>query len=279
MLCLRSTILACHSGVALAFMVNILHRFTLTRWQISLSGTGAAAVAIAALHSTAIGTDVGILDKATYISYLATTASILTLFCSISIAFVLFISQSIRAERVTAYDILKARLLEAQKWLLSETQSPDTEICLSLVFEFDKWRLEDLPQTQRPHEYVTYNNKLNLALACNDEKRRLFYLKTTIHFAYVEDLLRRIGLLAIRLIVTKAFIDSLAKGVSIVSASLVTLVGATVLYSPRTKVAFVYVAAFYSLFKVLLLFEFCYDLYREYKEQLDFVESAHQHES
>jgi hypothetical protein len=54
------------------------------------------------------------LDRSTFITAVSAVASILALFCSISFAFVLFISQANKAERLAAFDRLKTRLLGTQ---------------------------------------------------------------------------------------------------------------------------------------------------------------------
>ena len=255
----------------LAFFMNALRRFTKFPWQLGLSAFVVALLGVCLWKANIFGVDISTLDRSTYTTVLAGIASILALFCSISFAFVLFISQSNRTERVTAFDQFKARLLAAQQWLLSQPESEHRELCLSLVFELDKLALSDLPQTDYGPEYQKYASALEQALDGQDAGRREFYLTSVLYVGYIEQLLSRIGLISIRQIITKCFIDTLAKGVGIICLSIATLIASSIWYAEGTRPAFVLVGAFCGAFSILLFYEFCYDIYREYDEELDFV--------
>ena len=81
-------------------------------------------------------------------TFIGAIASVLALFCSISMSWVLFMSQQNRTERITTYDLLKSRIADAQNWLLEQPASEDRELCLSLVYELDKLDMSDLPHRQ-----------------------------------------------------------------------------------------------------------------------------------
>jgi len=196
----------------------------------------------------------------------------LALFCSILIAFVLFVSQTNRAERFAAYDAFKARLLETHQWLLTQTDSRDRHTCLSLVFELDKLDITDLPQTNYGNEYRHYTAALKAGL--DNQERNALLQKSPMYFGYLEHLLTRIGLISIRQILARKFIDTLAKGVGVICIGVATLIAATVWYGALTKPWLVLVAAFCGIASMLLFYEFCLDIYRYYNEELDFIDAA-----
>lgn len=248
------------------------HRLTYLSWQLPISVMAALIVAACLWWAPLTGANVSEVDRATFITLLTGVASILALFCSISIAFVLFISQSNRAERIAAYDLFKSRLNETRAWLLDQGHSEYRELCLSLAFELDKHDLADLPQTDWGDEYRTYCQALAEGLKSKDKEQRTFWLISSTHFGYIEHLLTRIGLIAVRQIVSKRFIDTLTKGVGVICVSVATLLISAVWYSGGVKLVLIAVATFCSVAAILLFYEFCLDMYREYDEELEFVD-------
>lgn len=233
-----------------------------------------ATLAVAISHSQFSGVDLASLDRSTFITYLSAVASILALFCSLSVAWVLFISQQNKSERVATYDLLKARLSQAQQWLLEQPISEDRELCLSLVYELDKHNMSDLPQTDLGGEYYAYTAALNEALDGEDSDRHHFYSISVGHFAYIEQLLSRIGLVSIRQIITKVFLDTLTKGIALVVLALLALIAASMWYGEAIKPWLILAAGFIALGAALLLVEVVVDIRRHYNEELDFIETA-----
>lgn len=225
------------------------------------------------------GVDLGPLDRATYITLLGAVSSILALFCSLSIAWILFVSQQNKAERLATYDIYKARLLQAQQWLLEQEASDDRELCLSLIWELDKHNLSDLPQTDLGEEYRAYAEALESAFNGEDVAKRRFFSISVGHFGYIEQLLSRIGLVSIKQIIAKIFLDTFAKGISLICLAVVTLVASSVWYSDSAKLWFVFTASFIAIGSVLLLVEIFVDISRYYNEELDFVENTSHNEA
>lgn len=218
------------------------------------------------------GADVTALDRSAYIAFLGAIASVLALFCSISMSWVLFVSQQNRVERIATYDLLKAKISEVQEWLLSQPGSEDRELCLSLVYELDKLEMSDLPQKERGEEYRAYANALDEALEEEGGPRRRFYQVSVRHFGYIEGLLNRIGMISIRQIITRVFIDTLAKGFSLVGLAVLVLIAASGWYMDQTKVAFVIVGGLLGLASIQLLLEFFVDVNRIYDEELNFID-------
>jgi hypothetical protein len=169
------------------------------------------------------GADLTALDRSTFITALGTVATLVALFCSLSIAWILFVSQQSKGERLAAYDLMKSRLLEVQRWLLSHPETEDRETCLSLAYELDKLDLSDLPQTNLGPEYAEYCEALAAGLDSNNTERRIFYLISSTHFSYIESLLNRIGLVSIRQLIPPIYIDTLPKGVALVGLSVLVL--------------------------------------------------------
>ena len=170
--------------------------------------------------------------------------------------------------------MLKARLLETQRWLLSQQRTDDRELCLSLIFELDKHDMSDLPQTDLGDEYRNYGIALDAGLDSASEERREFYLTSVMYFGYIEHLLSRIGLVAIKQIIAKTFIDTLAKGVGVICIAVSTLLVGAVWYSDAIKPVLVVVSTFCGVASMFLFYEFCLDLYRYYDDELDFIERS-----
>ena len=240
----------------------------------------AICAAIACLADIAIyfgkwsGADLASLDRSTFITALSAVATLVALFCSLSVAWILFVSQQSKSERLAAYDLMKSRLLEVQRWLLSLPLSNDRELCLSLAYELDKFRLSDLPLTDLGTEYADYCEALDAGLDSEDDDRRRLYLVSSTHFGYIESLLSRIGLVSIRQIVTRVFIDTLAKGVALVGLSVLILIASLLWYNETIKPAFIVVAIAVATGSGLLLLEVWVDLLRYYEDDIDFVESS-----
>lgn len=256
-------------------MARLLYRAcTQLKFQAPAALTVAALLAFAIWNPQRSAAELSSLDRSTFMTYLSAVASILALFCSLSIAWILFVSQQNKSERVATYDLLKSRLSQAQQWLLDQPASADRELCLSLVFELDKHDMSDLPQTDLGDEYRAYTSALDAALGGDDPDRHRFYSISVGHFVYIEHLLSRIGLVSIRQIIAKVFLETLAKGIALVILALLTLIVSSAWYIDATKPWLVLVAAFIAGGAALLLLEVFVDISRHYREELDFVASA-----
>jgi hypothetical protein len=248
------------------------YKLTDLRWQIALSAAITAMIWAGLWQAKGTSADLGVLDRATFVTTVAAVASILALFCSVSTAFVLFVSQANRAERVASYDQLKARLLATQQWLSTLPNSAGRETCMALVFELDKADISDLPRVGPEQEYLDYTEALQSGLDSGDPKVRKFFLTSVLYIGYIEQLLNRIGIIAIRQIITKGFIDTLAKGVALICGSVALMVAAAVCFTSANNLAFVAASVFLGCCCMFLFYEFCHDVYRYYKEELDFVQ-------
>jgi len=243
--------------------------------QVAICAIAAILADVAIYHGHWTGADIAGLDRSTFIGALSAVATLVALFCSLSIAWILFVSQQAKAERLTTYDQFKASLREVKNWLHSLEASSDREICLSLAYELDKLELPDLPQTDLGLEYTSYCEALDDGLSSEDAERREFYFRTATHFSYIESLLNRIGIISIRQIITRVFIDTLAKGVALVALSVLVLVISFLWFSEPVKPALVMSAAFIGVGATLLLLEVWVDLRRHYDDELDFIEKPH----
>lgn len=229
---------------------------------------------LAIYHGGWTGADVTGLDRSTFIGALSAVATLVALFCSLSIALILFVSQQSKSERVTTYDLFKGCLREAKSWLHSLPQTEGREICLSLAYELDKLELSDLPQTDRGPEYAAYCEAIDAGLDSKEVEQRKFFLRTTTYFAYIESLLNRIGIISIRQIITRLFIDTLAKGVVLVALSVVLLVISFLWFSDAIKPALIMAATFIAVGAALVVIEVWVDLRRYYDDELDFIQAS-----
>ena len=251
--------------------------FALTRLptQVAICALAAILADLAIYFGQWTRADIAGLDRSTFIGALSAVATLVALFCSLSIAWILFVSQQSKSERLATYDLFKSSLREAKNWLHGLEISDDREICLSLAYELDKLELSDLPQTDLGPEYEAYCKALDEGLSSEDGEHREFYFRSTTHFAYIESLLSRIGIISIRQIITRVFIDTLAKGVSLVALSVAVLVVSFLWFSESVKPALVMSATFIAFGAALLLLEVWVDLRRYYDDELDFIEKSH----
>lgn len=209
------------------------------------------------------------LDRSTYITFMSGLTTIVALFCSVTFGFVLFFMQSNRSERLSTYAELKSRLLAFHTWLISLPKSEDTEICMAMVFELEKLDITDLPMTDYGAEYKAYTEALSVGL--DDPDRQQFYLTSILYSGYIEQLLWRIGIVSIKQIITKCFLDTLSKGLALVAGMIALLFTALVWFRADTKLYFVSITLFFSLMAMLLFMEFAYEMYRHANEELDFI--------
>ena len=258
-------------------MPPILYRvLTQIRYQGPVALVASGGLTWVALHCVAASAGIDAIDRATFLSYLGVIATILTLFCSVSLTWVLFVSQQNKSERLSTYDLFKARLSQAQQWLLGLPASGDRELCLAFIYELDKHEMSDLPQTDWGDTYEAYTNALSEALDGDDDDRRHFFQLSVHHFAYIEQLLSRIGLISIRQIITKVFLDTLGKGIALIAIAVLTLVAASYWFCPENRVWLLAVATFVAIGSAFLLGEVYFDIARQYRKELDFVESSPQ---
>lgn len=228
---------------------------TQLKYQLPLAMLGVATLAICVFTPKLSGVDLKLLDRSTFITATSSIASIIALFCSISIAWILFISQQNKSERITAYDLLKGKVIDAQQWLLSQPLSDGRQICLSLAFELSKLDMSDLPKTDLGDEYRAYTDALDNVFDSEDEEERIFYLTSMAYFGYIENLLNRIGIISIRQIIFELFIQTLAKGIFLVCLAVLIIVASTFWYSEATKIWLVLGSSFVGLGAVLLFLE------------------------
>jgi hypothetical protein len=253
---------------------NSYHVLTSIKYQAIVILVFAAIVGWVLWLPDSSGANVATLDRATFLSYLGPSATLLALFCSISLTWILFVIQRDKAERVTTFDLMKARLHEAQQWLLSQPESDDRELCLSLVWELDKHRMSDLPMTDWGDEYLEYTEALVEGLGDENAARRQFYRLSAGHFGYIEELLSRIGIISIRQVISRLFVQTFGKGLAIVAAAVLLMVCVSIWFGSEIKPWYVVGAAIVSVSTVLLLLEVFVDIHRMYEEELEFVGSS-----
>jgi hypothetical protein len=193
-------------------------------------------------------------------------------------AWILSVSQQNKGERLATFDRLKSHLLETRQWLLTQRKTKDREICLALVFELDKFDLSDLPQTNLGDIFQEYTDALEQGTDSDNERRRVFYLTSATYFSYIENLMSRIGLVSIRQIISGLFIDTLAKGVFVVSLAVITLITSYFWFGDLTKPWLVLLASFCGISTILLLIEIWIDMRRYYDEELDFIDRSNEEE-
>ena len=145
---------------------------------------------------------------------------------------------------------LKLGFLRRKQWLLSLPVSDDRELCLAFIYELDKHKMSNLPQTELSETYEAYTTALSEALDGKDYDRRHFFQLSVHHFAYIEYLLSRIGLIAIRQIITKIFIDTLGKGITLITVSVLTLVAASYWFSPENRAWLLATATFFNRYSI-----------------------------
>ncbi|WP_207866952.1 hypothetical protein [Pseudomonas sp. 58(2021)] len=218
--------------------------------------------------------DLSTLDRSTFITALSAIATLIALFCSLSIAWILFISQQAKGERLTTYDLFKSRLLEVRQWLVNLPESPSRNTCLALAYELDMLELSDLPLVERGKEYLDFCEEIEDGLNSSNIERRNFFMNAVTHFAYIDSLLNRIGIISIRQVLMRLFIETLAKGVVLVGFSVLILIASLLWYNPLLKIVFVIASSFIAVGASLLLFEVWVDLRRHYDDELDFVGSS-----
>lgn len=248
-------------------------RLTSLPWQVAISllFTGIVAVAI---YLPSAGVNLGSVDRATFISALSAIATLVALFCSLSLTWILFTYQQVKAQRTAAYDLMKQCLMEAESWLHSMERTESREICLSLLWEIDQIEHSNIPQLGSIPEYEAYCKALDTALDSEDADIRLFFQRSIFHFKRIEQLLARFGLASIQQVLVKVFIDTLAKGFAIVAFSVFILMCAMLWFGDGSKPWYILAVAFVSSSTILVLFEVWLDLLREYEEELDFVENS-----
>jgi hypothetical protein len=246
---------------------------TQVKYQAPVIVLACAAIAFAIWNPIGTPASLSGLDQSSYLTFMSGIATVLALFCSLSIAWILAVLQRNKSERVAAYDLLKSRLSELQRWLLEQPATADRELTLALVHELSKHDLSDLPQTDLGDEYREYAAEMEKAFDGDDGARRRFYLITSSHVGYFEQLLSRIGMVSIRQVITSVFLDTLAKGIFLVACAVLTLIAASIWYGPTAKPILILLAAFIGFGAVFLLVELFVDMKRLYEEEdLDFID-------
>ena len=248
-----------------------IHKLTSPTWQVGicLAFTGLIA---AVIFSPLTGLDVSGIDRSTFIAVIGSITTLLTLFCTLSLSWILFSYQQIKNQRVAAYDMLKQCVIDAVGWLHASEHTCYRDICLSLLWEIDKIQLTDIPCFDSFPEYEEYCAALAFAMDSDDRQARHFFRRSSFYFARVEELMSRFGITAIQLIRLKWFIDALAKGFLVVSASVLVLLCSLLYFADDVKPLYILIASFLSAGTVLVLLEVWVDLMQEYEEELTFVQ-------
>lgn len=248
-----------------------MHKLTSTTWQavICLAFTGLIA---AIILSPLTGLNVSGIDRPIFIAVIGSIATLLALFCTLSLSWILFSYQQIKNQRVAAYDMLKQCVIDAVDWFHASEHTHYRDICLSLLWEIDKIQLTDVPCFDSFPECEEYCAALAFSMDSDDREARHFFQRSSFYFARAEELMSRFGTTAIRLIRLKWFIDALAKGFLIVSGSVLVLLCSLVYFADDTKLPYILIASFLSAGTILVLLEVWVDLMREYEEELTFVQ-------
>jgi hypothetical protein len=250
---------------------HLIRRLKSPAWQVAISGAFTGLIALI-IFSTPVRSGISGVDRATFVSALGALATLLALFCSLSLSWILFLYQQIKSQRVAAYDMLKQCVIDTESWLQTSEQACYRELCLSLLWEIDKIRLTDTPCFDSFPEYEEYCTALALAIDSEDRQARQFFQRSSFYFARIEELMSRFGITAIQLIRLKWFIDALAKGFLIVSASVFVLLCTLIWFTEYAKPFYIIAATFLSAGTVLVLLEVWVDLIREYEEELTFIQ-------
>ena len=143
---------------------------------------------------------------------------------------------------------------------------------MAMVFELEKLDLADLPQTNYGEEYKAYTDALEHGL--DDSEKQEFWQRSILYSGYIEQLLSRIGIVSIKQIITKLFLDTLSKGLWLIVSMIVLLFAALVWLNSATAGWFVSLSLLVSCLAILLFIEFAHDLYRHANEELDFVKNG-----
>lgn len=250
-------------------MKTILLLISKLRWQLFVSILLALLVAVLMELNQPLFIGYKAIDKSSYLSFVSGMAGILALFCSVSFGFVLFQMQSAKTERLSTYSELKDKLYSFKEWLLSLPSSEDTDICMAMVFQLLMYDIDDLPQKDYGEEYYQYTEALKKGL--NEPEKQKFYQHTILYSGYIEQLLSRMGLILVRQICIKLFIDTLAKGLVMIGGMILLLFGAMVSYESGTTIVYVAISFFFSIMLVFLFIEFAHDVYRHQEEEIDYI--------
>ncbi len=256
------------------FKIFIYQLVTRLKWQTFFTTFITAAFLLIDQYSCVFFNSLVDVGKSDFISFLGGISSVVALFCSVSFGFVIYFIQMARSERIATYTELKNKLREFDNYLSTVPDSSDKDICKAAWFELDKLEITDLPQTDYGEEYAAYVEALALGLE-NKEKRE-FYLNTSTHMGYIEQLLSRIGIISIQQIISKNFVDTLSKGIVLVSFMISVLFLANLFYLNCTKIYFFAVSLFVSIMTIFIFFEFLLDMYHYLEEELDFIDRSEQ---
>jgi len=240
-------------------------------FQISISLLPTIVVGIAILLP-AYRVDISHFDRSTFISILGAIATLVTLFCSLSLTWILFNSQQVRHFRTDSFDLMKQCLLDTDRWLETQEVTQNSELCRSLIWEINKIEFSDLPQLGSIPEYNSYCELLKDSFEFQDEDTRLFIERSALYFTRIEQLLSRFGVTSIQQILLDHFIYTLAKGLAIVASSVVVLVCSILWFGEFAKILYVLFVTFVSTATILLLYEVLVDVILEYRDTLDEVD-------
>ncbi|MPS98194.1 MAG: hypothetical protein E2581_06800 [Pseudomonas sp.] len=230
-------------------------------------------IALVIRYGAFLGVTLNTLDRSTLVSALSTIATVVALFCSLSIAWILYVLQQVRTERLQTYDVMKSKLRDVLTWLHSIPPSNDRDVCLAHAYAIDFLDLSEMPQTVVLEECKEYCEALDKGLASSDSVRQEFFRASVSHFVYIESLMKRIGLGAVKQVISSIFIKTLAKGIFLVGVSVFALIALLLWYGDYSAPLFVCVSTFVGVGSCLLLIEVWVELRRHYDDELDFVAS------
>lgn len=254
--------------------LRYLIRLCRTHVQFVVCSVMTLLVALMIRYGSFVGVGLSGLDRSVFISVLGVVATVVTLFCSLSVAWILFVTQQVKSERLQSYDLMKSKLNEVLNWLHSLPPSSDRDVCIDHAYAIDELSLSDMPRRGETDECEAYCDALASGLASVDPERFSFFRATYSHFSYIESLMNRIGLGAVRQVISSVFIQTLAKGVFLVGVSVVSLISSLLWYSECLIPLFVCVLTFIGVGSCLLLVDVWVQLRRNYDDELDFVEKS-----
>lgn len=229
-------------------------------------------VALIIRYFSFVSVSLSSLERSLFVSVLGVVATVVALFCSLSVAWILFVTQQVKSERLQSYDLMKSRLSEVLAWLHSLPPSLDRDVCIDHAYAIDELSLSDMPQIGETDECKAYCAAVSNGLESDDLERYRFFRITVSHFLYIESLMNRVGICAVRQMISGIFIRTLAKGVFVVSLAVVSLISSLLWYSEFLTPLFVSVLTFTGVGSCLLLVEVWVQLRRNYDDELDFIE-------
>jgi hypothetical protein len=238
------------------------------KWQLALSLFMALLFFILIKNGELSSVSLPDISKSDFLSFTSGLSTILALFCSVSFGFLLHHIQNSKAERLDALNQLVGELNRLKDLVYSTPESQETIVCERLISAYEDIESFDYPLIEYPEEHEQFGQCLSVDIIRNSR----FLRCASSNVLNIENINKRIQVIAVKQISSRIVLYTLSKGVTLVGLLISIYLLALAWFTSENVIDFMSIQIFSTLMTIFIFIEFIKSMRRFMDEELEFVD-------